>query len=361
MRIAQVVADGRPGGGTVMVLSLVEHLVARGAEVCLATDAGSYAADRGRALGAAVAELPFFSLGRASRRLAAALDGFRPGVVHAHGSRAGFHLVPWSRRRPSVATHYTVHGYHFQHRSLPRLLAGRWAERRTGRRLRSVIHVCDHDCKLAQSWRLIPPAAACRVIYNGVDVDALPAAAPAGPPRAVFIGRLVPQKDPELAAAIARRLAAAGVPVTLVGGGAGEPRVRRRLAAEIAAGRVAMTGEVDRERALAELAGAAVLVLPSRWEGLPVVVLEALAVGVPVVAAAVGGVPEALAGGAAGVLLAERDPERFAAEVQALLADGDRRRRLVAAGRALAAERFRLADCLERYADLYCRGDGGRR
>ncbi len=353
MRIVQVVADGRPGGGTVMVLALVEHLLARGFEVCLVTDAGSYAAESGRSLGAAVAELPFFSFGRASSRLAAELDAFRPEVVHAHGSRAGFHLAAWRRRNPSVATHYTVHGYHFEHRWALRRLAGLWAERRTGRALRSVIHVCDYDRKLAETGGLIPAAAPHRVIYNGVDVDALPRAAAVDPQRVVFVGRLVTQKDPELIAAIAARLAAAGISVTIVGGGERESEVRRRLAAEMKDGRVEMTGEVGREAALEQLARASVLVLPSRWEGLPVVVLEALAIGVAVVAAEVGGVPEALAHGAAGVLVTQREPEAFAEAVAGLLADAERRRRLVAAGVALVDERFRLSTCLERYSALY--------
>lgn len=353
MRIAQVVADGRPGGGTVMVLALVEHFLARGAAVCLATDAGSYAAERGRHLGASVAEVPFFSLGRASGRLAAELDAFRPEVAHAHGSRAGFHLASWRRRESSVATHYTVHGYHFEHRWPLRRLAGRWAERYSGRVLRSVVHVCDYDRKLAEARGLIPAAAPHRVIYNGVDVDALPRADPADPPRVAFVGRLVEQKDPDLIAAIAMRLAAAGIPVTIVGGGEKEPRVRRRLAVEIGKGQVEVTGEVDREAALTQLARAAVLVLPSRWEGLPVVVLEALAIGVQVVAAAVGGVPEALAHGAAGVLITDRDPDSFTRGVREVFAEGERRRRLREAGRTLVDERFRLSACLERYSNLY--------
>jgi glycosyltransferase involved in cell wall biosynthesis len=336
-----------------MVLALVEHLLARGAEVCLATDAGSHAAQRGRRLGAAVAELPFFSVGRASHLLAAELDAFGPVVAHAHGSRAGFHLAAWRRRRPTVATHYTVHGYHFEHRRAVRRLVGRWAERRTGRTLGSVIHVCDYDRKLAETRGLIPAAAPHRVIYNGVDVEALPRAAPDAPPRAAFVGRLVEQKDPRLICSIATRLAAAGVPVTIVGGGERELQVRRLLAGEIERGEVEMTGVVDREEALAQLARAAVLILPSRWEGLPVVVLEALAMGVPVVAAAVGGVPEALAQGAAGVLMKDRDPSSFARAARDLLGDGARRQRLRAAGAALVDERFRLTSCLERYSQLY--------
>lgn len=354
MRLTQIVADGRPGGGTVMALALVEALVAGGHEVSLITDSNSYAAGEARNLGARVAEIPFFSLIGATRALAAALADLSPDQVHVHGSRAAFHFAA---SKSALPAHYTVHGYHFEHRAGLRRLAGRWAERRVARRLHSVVHVCDHDQRLAQRRRLVATGVPRRVIYNGVDVATLPAAGPVEPGRVVFVGRLVPQKDPRLISAIAQRLAGDGVPVAIVGGGAGESEVRRTLHREIAAGKVEMTGEVGRERALAELAGSSVLVLPSRWEGLPVVLLEALAIGVPIVAASVGGVPEALDGGRAGLLVAGRDPGRFVAASRRLLYEGDLRDRLVAAGRSLVAEQFDLAACLERYFRLYAAND----
>jgi glycosyltransferase involved in cell wall biosynthesis len=216
-----------------------------------------------------------------------------------------------------------------------------------------VVHVCDHDRRLAERWRLVDDATPRRVIYNGVDASRLPRPEPARPRRGVFVGRLVPQKDPPLIAEIAARLAAAGTAVAIVGGGPGEPEVRRRLRRELASGTVRMTGSADHARALDELARASVLVLPSRWEGLPVVLLEALALGVPAVAAAVGGVPEIVRDGATGVLVEGRDPAAFAAAATRLLSDREACRRLAAAGRALVNERFRLADCVARYLSLY--------
>lgn len=350
MKIAQVVADGRPGGGTVMALALVEALIEGGHEASLVTDADSYAADQARGLGARVAEIPFFSLTGATGALSGALARLGPEQVHVHGSRAAFHFAACKSTLPS---HYTVHGYHFEHRAWPRRLIGRWAERRAARQMRCVVHVCDYDRALAERRRLVTPDVPRRVIYNGVDLAAMPGASPIEPHRVAFVGRLVPQKDPGLVGAVAERLAADGITVAIVGGGAGEGEVRRLLRSRIAAGQVVMTGEVGRDRALAELAVSAVLVLPSRWEGLPVVLLEALAIGVPVVAAAVGGVPEALAGGRAGLLIAERDPESFAAAARRLLFEGDLRTRLVDAGRAVVDERFSLAACIDRYLDLY--------
>lgn len=338
-----------------MVLALAESLAAQGVESCLVTDADSYAADEGRNLGASVEEIPFFSFTGVFGGLRSALDRLQPDLVHAHGSRAGFHLARWSRRNPQTPTHYTVHGYHFHHRRGLRRLVGRWAERHTGRYLSSVVHVCDYDRRLAERWGLVAATAPRRVIHNGVDLSELPTAVPADPPRVVFVGRLVPQKDPSLIVAIARRLAAGGVFITIVGGGDKEAAVRRDLAAEVASGQVEMTGAVDRTRALTELARASILVLPSRWEGLPVVLLEALALGVPAVAAAVGGVDEIVDHNVGGVLVADRSPRSFVAAVDNLLADSALRLRLSDAGRARVAERFTLARCLGQYQALYAR------
>lgn len=350
MKITQVVADGRPGGGTVMVLALVEALAGREEEVSLVTDARSYAAERAREFGARVLEIPFFVPLAATRALAGALEEVAPDRVHIHGSRAAHHFA---RSGSEIPAHYTVHGYHFEHRVWPRRLLGRWAERRVSRALRSVVHVCDYDRALAERRGLVTDDTPRRVIYNGVDIEALPAAEPVMPRRVCFVGRLVPQKDPKLIADVAKLLARDGIPVSIVGGGVGENEVRRLLRPDIAAGTVTMTGEVGRERALAELASASALVLPSRWEGLPVVLLEAMAVGVPVVAAAVGGVPEALAAGDAGLLVADRDPESFAAAARRVLYESNLSERLIERGRALAAERFALDGCLKRYFDLY--------
>lgn len=353
MRIAQVVADGRPGGGTVMVLALVEELVRHGHRVTLVTDAGSEAERAAGELGATAETLHFFSPLTATRRVAAILDGLDPEVVHVHGSRAGYHVARWVEQRVFPAAHYTVHGYHFHHRWWPRSWLGRRLERRTGPTFPSVIHVCRHDRLLAERWGLVAPTSEAQVVYNGVAIERLPRPVAEEPPRVAFIGRLVHQKHPRRIAAIARRLAASGIPSTIVGGGRYEGEVRRRLRSDIAAGRVELLGSVDHRGALTELARASVLVLPSRWEGLPVVALEALALGVAVVAAPVGGIPEVIVDGETGVLVRERSAAAFAEAARRLIVDPERRRRFREAGRRRVEERFTLERFLAGNLGLY--------
>ncbi|MBD0320264.1 MAG: glycosyltransferase [Gemmatimonadetes bacterium] len=96
-------------------------------------------------------------------------------------------------------------------------------------------------------------------------------------------------------------------------------------------------------------------VLPSIWEGLPMVLLEALAAGCPVVATDVGGVGTAIEDGVNGSLVPPRDPDALAAAVSALLADPALRDRYREAGRAVFRERFSAQAMARRYEALYSR------
>jgi glycosyltransferase involved in cell wall biosynthesis len=92
--------------------------------------------------------------------------------------------------------------------------------------------------------------------------------------------------------------------------------------------------------------------MPSRWEAFPYTLLEALAAGTPVVATAVGGVPEAARHGEEALLVPPDDPVALAAEIVRLLSDAALRQRLVAAGRLRAAA-FPLAGMVAGVESVY--------
>lgn len=142
-----------------------------------------------------------------------------------------------------------------------------------------------------------------------------------------------------------------GVELRLAGRGKDEERVRG-LARELGlAARVRVLPDVGREEVLELFSGALALLMPSRLEGLPMVPAEAMAAGVPVVAAAVGAVPEVVDPPRGGVLVPPDDPGALAEAALRLLDDPERRAALSLSARA-SAERFSWDAVAERHLEF---------
>lgn len=167
----------------------------------------------------------------------------------------------------------------------------------------------------------------------------------------VGAGRFSPEKGfgvlVEAAHTICRENPTAGV--VLFGEGPLRGELEARVAELGLTGRVVLPGfRTDLDSLIS---GADVVVLPSYTEGLPNVALEASAAGVPVVATAVGGTPEAIADTVNGFLVPPGDPPALAAKVCALLRDPELRSTFGEAGRARMRERFTF----QSQADAYIR------
>jgi glycosyltransferase involved in cell wall biosynthesis len=103
---------------------------------------------------------------------------------------------------------------------------------------------------------------------------------------------------------------------------------------------------------MARLAEADVFCLPSTYEGLPLAILEAMASGLPVVATAVSGNPEAVEDGVTGLLVPPESAAALAKALVALLGDRARREAMGAAARRRVAERFSIEAVADRYLAL---------
>jgi glycosyltransferase involved in cell wall biosynthesis len=147
-----------------------------------------------------------------------------------------------------------------------------------------------------------------------------------------FAGRLGPQK----AVGVALDALAGLDDVTFVVAGDGPERAAlERRAAELGLdSRVRFLGSVPRERVLRLFRAADASVLPSVWENFPHTVVEALAVGCPVIATAVGGVPEVVRDGENGLLVPPRDPAALRAAIARFVHDDELCERLSAAAPA---------------------------
>jgi glycosyltransferase involved in cell wall biosynthesis len=147
-----------------------------------------------------------------------------------------------------------------------------------------------------------------------------------------MVGRLVRHKGVDVVLDAVARVPSAKL--VIVGDGPERDELERRAQEPDLAGRVTFLGAVPRDEGLEIVAGADISVLASDWENLPHAAVEALAVGTPVVATAVGGVPEVVHDGVNGLLVPARRPDLLADALARLLDDDGLRAGLAAATRA---------------------------
>jgi glycosyltransferase involved in cell wall biosynthesis len=165
----------------------------------------------------------------------------------------------------------------------------------------------------------------------------------------LFVGRLRIRKGVEVLLEAMRALLAAHPGARLLVAGDGEHRVHlERRAADLDLHRsVRFLGRCDAGRVRGLLRGARALVVPSIYEGMPLVVLEAMAAGLPVIASRVSGIPEVVLEGSGlektGWLVPPEDPERLAAVLAEAVTDPDEARRRGEAGRRRVDNEFRPA------------------
>jgi glycosyltransferase involved in cell wall biosynthesis len=138
-------------------------------------------------------------------------------------------------------------------------------------------------------------------------------------PTFVFAGRLTPQKNLPLAIAAMDRVA--GASLIVIGAGPSEDQLRSAVTESGAGDRVSFKGALPRDEAIAWMRAADACLLPSDWENFPHAAVEALAAGTPVIATAVGGVPEIIETGRNGILVAPGDVEALAAAMTSLVHD----------------------------------------
>jgi glycosyltransferase involved in cell wall biosynthesis len=347
------------GGAQVYVASLLPAL-AREFDVTVAAHGTGWLTDR-----AADAGVPFVTLRHVRRpihlfqdvlgltELIRLMARLRPDIVHANSSKAGI-LGRIAATLAGVPVRiFTVHGWAFRAYEPPLSTGYLWADRAMRRITTRTICVAETELESGIRAGTCDPARSV-VIPNAVSLDRPQRRHPErldGPATVLAVGRLRAPKD-FLTLVRAAALAPAGTLRVLI---AGEGPDRPRLEAEIA--RLGMAGTVEllgeREDVAELLATADVFVLPSRSEGMPMSVLEAMAAGVPVVASRVGGVPELVRDGVTGTLVAAEDPGALAAALSALATDAGARARLGAAGRARAEAEFGLDMWRQAHVDLY--------
>lgn len=278
-------------------------------------------------------------------------------LVHCHLPMAGV-VGRLAARRARLPLVYTEHNrsemYHPLTRSLNRATWG----------LQDQVIAVSHDAA-ASIARQFGSAVPLRVIHNRVATDALTVDTDGAArvrrtmnlaPEALVIGQVAvfrrqKRLDLWLQAAAEIRRQRANTAFLLVGDGPTRPEVER-LAEQLGLASVIRFAGLQ-EDVVPYLSACDIVLAASDWEGLPVALLEAMALERPVVATAVGGVPEVVDSGRNGLLVRPGDPRELAAAALLLVDDPALRRRLGVAARRRIGEGFGIAPMVRALESLY--------
>lgn len=228
---------------------------------------------------------------------------------------------------------------------------------------RSLVTVCHANERHIRTSLVADPSLPIDVIANGLPVDMLPTADATidREPFVLAVGRLVEKKGFDILIDTCARLRDAGRPVrcAIAGGGDEFERLTARIAELRLDGQVELLGPVTRDRVIDLMRRATVLAVPcvtgadGNRDALPTVVLEAMAVGLPVVATPVGGIEEMIQHDVEGLIVAERDIDGLGAAITRLFDDAVLHARMSAAGPVRVAAEFTQEATLPRLLELF--------
>jgi glycosyltransferase involved in cell wall biosynthesis len=355
MKIAHVVIGGEVAGGQMVALQLARAARTAGHDVLFVSPSDGPFLDLVRATGMRAHVVPVLGAldVRALLRLRRLLRAERVELVHTHGH---FAVNVLARVAARVAGARVLSHMHVQNA----FRAG------PGRRLQILLDdatarlcfalVAVSDATRADLVRQGYPERKLVTVHNGIEaaVDVAPVRL-ADSPTVIEVARLAEVKGQHVLISAMTRVEATAVLAgrDLEQNGAYEDELRSEAERLGVSGRIVFAGYRDDVPAL--LAGCDVFCLPSFVEGLPLVVLEAMAHGKPVVATPVGGTPELVVDGETGLLVEPGDAGALADALSALLADRERAARMGAAGRERVLREFSASAMVERVLGLYHR------
>jgi glycosyltransferase involved in cell wall biosynthesis len=368
IRVLEMIDRPFLGGGQAVCLSLAKNLDRTKFDISVCAQDGGPLADEVRKAGLSFIPVPF---GKKFRRglvktIAEILRTNRIDILHTHGGIAGFYGRRAAKKAGTMVVVHTLHGIHYLHyRNVFLKYAHIALERWCSRFSDAVIFVSEADFEKGKKLRLAAEARM-HLIKNGVDFSAslgshdfrqraeeLRRRLKLFPPVVGTVARLHRQKGVvyllRAAEQIHKRRPEAKIVV--VGGGELEKQLRREARIKGIDGYFLLLGERKDARELLSLFD--VFVLPSLWEGLPLVLIEAAAMGKPIIATDIEGVREAIIDGENGILVAPKNPEKIAAAVIRLLGNSADAGRLGERAKSDIPARFTLSRMIAETQALY--------
>lgn len=276
-------------------------------------------------------------------------------IVHAHFGVEGCYAMDLARKL-DVPLVTTFHGFDASLSTSALVLSARpswvrYALLRNRLAERGNLFLCVSERLRERVIKQGFPEERTQVHYIGVDVGRF-APAPVAPQRKeiLFVGRLVQKKAPQVLVRAFARISEhePDAFLTIIGDGPLRPLLARQIAEERLADRIQLLGPQPHHIVAERMKGAYLFCLPSvttpsgETEGLPIVILEAMASMVPVVATRHGGIPEAISSDDYGILVPERDTSRLSSALLSLLRDENHRSEISINARERVVRDFNL-------------------
>ena len=226
------------------------------------------------------------------------------------------------------------------------------------RDVRETFGIADRVVVLSEEWRDYFAENVCDpgkidVVYNGVKVPDKPCS-PCSRQDVLFLGRLDARKSPDVLLRASREVLDCFPDTKIVFGGDGEVEKNKQLAEELGiADRCEFHGWVAGDKREALFERAAVYCLPSKNEGMPMSVLEAMARGIPSIATSVGGIPQVIRDGVNGYLMPVDDESKLSGLLCTLMGSKDLRLSIGRAGRSTISGKFNVERNVDAIVQLY--------
>lgn len=360
MKVLHVSSDYTLGGASRYLLTLLSQPAFQDIDVVLACPEGGPLAEKAARRG-----IPLFLFDRGDRSfdprlilsLARLIRSSRFDIIHSHASLSARIAAKLAGNRRIVSTRHTI-GMSPPPAGLKLQVTG------AAQRLLASRFIAISGAVRERLLEEGVPASRIDTIHNGVDVETIEEAAAQSTGRVSdapdtrvvgTLGRLSPEKGHENLVRCFPRVLECVPEATLVVAGHGPERARLEVVARRAgiSSKVAFTGY--QENAPLCLKAFDVFVMPSLSEGLGLALLEAMALGRPVVATAAGGIPEIVTSEVNGLLVPPDDTEGLASAIVRLLSDPALAARLGQAGRNTVVERFSARSMAEKTVAVYRR------
>ena len=372
LRVLLMIDEASLGGGQMHVLLLAKYLRGADFEVEIGTEASGWLVDKALELRFIVHQIAISNqfTWRSFRNIRQLLVVGQFDILHTHGGTAGF----WGRlvsvmlgKRPTIV--HTYHGLHYLN-----VLegSGQAIQQRIKRELFKridqfllnytdrIICVCKSDYHKAIAAG-VATLDRTSIVYNGIEIDKFSKRSNQQVARQIFglnptefifgnVGRLHEQKGHQfLLQAVAKMTNR--VRVTIVGDG----RLRDELV--MLAAKLEISDQISFLGARADinefLSAIDVFVMPSLWEGQPIALLEALALGKPCIASAVDGIPEIITDGVNGYLVQSKDVEALAIAMDWAVENPDLLAKFASCGVSAISSKFLVQQMAANIGNIY--------